>query len=222
VRSSGPSALRLPPVAVEPDTADEAAAAIDGGCRLLIATLDTAGAVGQALDAPGAPTRDALHVAGTVPADVPVHGAVRSVQDALGPLDTLIVADATDDRWAAARTARDDGTVRALGQETDGDTVRDEAAITLAAALPTDDRLAGLHDRGVRAVAPVEPGDAVEGAVAAVAAERGVSPLRVVVAAATARGVCVLARAGVDHADVLAGAGLSLSDADWERLGGYR
>ncbi|WP_276272907.1 Gfo/Idh/MocA family protein [Haloarcula litorea] len=221
---SAPASLRLPRVGVAPpaDDRETAERALDAGCRLLVVDPAAAATVGDALSAHGAPTREAVHVAGRVPWRTPVDAAVERLLTGLGggALDSLLVADARAERWDAAESARDRGDVRVLGEAVESAAAATRRAPLVAAGSPPSESALSAHrERGCRVLLTVpSPSALVDGAATAVARTRDTAPERVAVARAVGRGlVPVVEREAVE---TLAGAGLALSADERRRLAG--
>jgi alcohol dehydrogenase (NADP+) len=207
VEGSGASALRLPPVGLDtggrpaeegsetvpPADAETVATALDAGCRLFVGIragsaatpspaqppTTSAESVATALGAPGAPSRETLHLAGTVSLSDPAveADAIRETLD-VERLDGLLLDvcgpdghDPDDRRLVAAwretaslvaagqtRTVGLSGvgveTLRRLATETD--TLPATVVVDSDPADPSALR-AWCHDRGVRLLAASPP-----------------------------------------------------------------
>ena len=223
--SSERASLRLPPVGallVDGRTADEVAAVLDSGYRLLVVDPSSAPAVETALAGPGTADRDSLHLAGLVPAE---DGAERCVDRlagaAEGGLDTVLVRNPTAERLDAATAVREAGRVRAVGPATASvSAVETDTHYPLVGVSqpPDPPALSAHHRRGTRVLALLDdPVAVVDDWGSTTEASHDHTPQQAAVARAVAHGLVPVL--SPDDETVLAGLGGEAPDTDADQGG---
>ncbi|MEZ3114798.1 Gfo/Idh/MocA family oxidoreductase [Halobaculum sp. MBLA0147] len=217
-----------------PATADATAAALDAGCRLLVVDDGTAGAVGEALAAPGAPARESLHLvchvttddgggrAGAGHDDERVTGAAERLRTVAGVdgFDTVLVGGRGSGSGVLAAGHTPSSPPRSTSGDGDASLPPTLVAVDAAPATPRRETVVSYHECGVRPLA-VTPFAGVErDAIRALAERHDVHPTTAVVGWHVAHGVVPVTSPAapgtvVDH---LAGAGLDLDAADVSRV----